>query len=134
MQNLLGDLIVRIQNGQQARLGAILLHPATPKRLFIILEILRDEGYILDFQEWYDQRTKHTFIKLFLKYNAMGVPSIRKIFQISKPTKRIYISTKALWKPKSTGGLFILSTPKGFLVDRDARLFNVGGELLLGIY
>jgi ribosomal protein S8 len=51
MQNLLGDLITRIQNGQQARLGAILLSSATPKSLFKILEILRDEGYILGFQE-----------------------------------------------------------------------------------
>ena len=51
MQNLLGDLISRIQNGQQARLGAIILHPATPKSLICILEILRDEGYILGFQE-----------------------------------------------------------------------------------
>ena len=51
MQNLLGDLITRIQNGQQARLSAILLSPAIPKNLFKILEILRDEGYILGFQE-----------------------------------------------------------------------------------
>lgn len=51
MQNLLGDLITRIQNGQQARLGAITLHTATPKRLYRILEILRDEGYIIGFQE-----------------------------------------------------------------------------------
>ena len=64
----------------------------------------------------------------------MGVPSIRKIFQISKPSKRIYVATQVLWKPKSTSGIFILSTPKGFLVDREARLFNVGGELLLGVY
>jgi small subunit ribosomal protein S8 len=134
MQNLLGDLITRIQNGQQARLSAILLSPAIPKNLFKILEILRDEGYILGFQEWHDQKLNRTFIKLFLKYNIMGVPSIRKIFQISKPSRRIYIATQLLWKPKSTSGIFILSTPKGFLVDREARLFNVGGELLLGVY
>jgi len=28
----------------------------------------------------------------------------------------------------------VLSTPKGFLEDKDARLLNVGGELLFGIY
>ena len=96
MQNLLGDLIARIQNGQQARLGAIVLHPATPKNLYCILEILRDEGYILGYQEWYDQRTNRTYLKLFLKYSAIGVPSIKKIFQISKPTKRVYIATQVL--------------------------------------
>jgi len=96
MHNLLGDLIARIQNGQQARLGAITLHPATPKNLITILEILREEGYILGFQEWFDIRTKRTYIKLYLKYSATGVPTIRKIFQISKPTKRIYIKTQIL--------------------------------------
>jgi len=93
MQNLLGDLITRIYNGQQARLGAILLHTATPKSSLAILEILRDEGYIVGFQETYDERLKRTFLKVLLKYNAMGVPAIKKIFQISKPTRRVYIST-----------------------------------------
>ena len=46
MHNLLGDLITRIYNGQQARLGAILLHPATPKSCLLILDLLREEGYI----------------------------------------------------------------------------------------
>ena len=51
MHNLLADLITRISNGQQARLSAIVLHSATPKYCILILDILRDEGYILGFQE-----------------------------------------------------------------------------------
>ena len=93
MQNLLGDLIIRIQNGQQARLGAITLHSATPKSLVRLLEILREEGYIIGFQEHYNKKFKHIQLKVFLKYNTMGMPAIRKIFQVSKPSKRIYIST-----------------------------------------
>jgi len=134
MQNLLGDLITRIYNGQQARLGAIILHPATPKSCILVLDLLRDEGYILGYNLWYDPKLKRTFLKVLLKYSAYGAPAIKKIFQISKPTRRIYISTVILWKPKASAGLYILSTPKGLLTDRDARLLNVGGELLLGIY
>ena len=134
MQNLLGDLIIRIYNGQRARLGAILLHTITSKSAIIILEILRKEGYIVGFQEIYSPRKKRTFLKIILKYSAKGTPSIKKIFQISKPTKRVYVSTITLWKPKGTSGMYILSTPKGLLSDKDARLLNVGGELLLGIY
>ena len=96
--------------------------------------MLREEGYIVGFQEYYNVKLKRTFIKVLLKYNAIGVPAIKKIFQISKPTRRVYISTQVLWKPKASAGLFILSTPKGLLIDRDARLLNVGGELLLGVY
>ena len=49
MQNLLGDLITRIYNGQQARLGAILLDARTPKSCLLILDILRNVGYILGY-------------------------------------------------------------------------------------
>lgn len=134
MQNFLGDLLTRIRNGQQARLGAILLHPATPQSCIAVLEVLRDEGYIIGFQEWYDVRTNRRFLKVILKYSATGAPAIRGIFQVSKPSRRVYASTKALWKPKTTVGIFVLSTPKGILADRDARMFNAGGEILLGIY
>jgi ribosomal protein S8 len=96
MQNLLGDLITRIYNGQQARLGAIILHPATPKSCILVLDLLRDEGYILGYNLWYDPKLKRTFLKVLLKYSAYGAPAIKKIFQISKPTRRIYISTVIL--------------------------------------
>ena len=134
MQNLLGDLITRIYNGQQARLGAILLDARTPKSCLLILDILRNEGYILGYHTWYDSKLKRTFLKVLLKYSTLGTPAIKNFFLISKPTRRIYISTLVLWKPKATSGCFLLSTPKGLLVDRDARLLNVGGELLLGVY
>lgn len=134
MQNYLGDVITRIRNGHQARLGAVLLHSATPKSCVKILEVLREEGYILGFQEWNDEITNRQFLKVLLKYNRAGRPAIGNIFQVSKPGRRVYVSTKSLWKPKSTAGMFILATPKGVLTDRDARLFNAGGELLLGVY
>jgi small subunit ribosomal protein S8 len=59
---------------------------------------------------------------------------IRNIFRVSKPGRRVFLSTKALWKPKTTTGIFILSTPKGLYTDRDARFFNLGGEILCGVY
>jgi small subunit ribosomal protein S8 len=44
------------------------------------------------------------------------------------------VSTKVLWKPKSNAGIFIFSTPQGVMTDREARLLNLGGEVLCGIY
>jgi ribosomal protein S8 len=39
-----------------------------------------------------------------------------------------------LWKAKNTSGVIILSTPKGLLTDRDAKILGIGGEVLIGVY
>lgn len=133
MQNFLGDMITRIRNGHRARLGAILLHPSTPKLCVRLLEILRNEGYILGFQ--YIVNSNNTSqIKVLLKYDATGSSVIQSFFQISKPSRRVYVSLNSLWKPKSSFGLFVISTPIGLMVDREARIRNLGGEVLCGIY
>jgi ribosomal protein S8 len=45
----------------------------------------------------------------------------------------VYVGVSALWQPPAGAGLLILSTTHGLISDRDARRFNVGGEILRGI-
>jgi small subunit ribosomal protein S8 len=134
MVDFLSDMLTRIRNGHRARLDAVTLHPYSPKKCISVLEILRDEGFIRGFKEWYDSESNVKYIKVLLKYNGVGAPVIRGIFVVSRPGRRVYLSTKALWKPKNTAGIFLISTPAGIKTDRDARLFNLGGEILCGIY
>ena len=134
MRDYVGDLIIRIKNAQKARLPELLMHPYLPLQYINILRILYLEGYIRGFENRWDAQKGKFVIRVFLKYNVSGEPIIEKVFRVSTPGRRIYVSTKTLWQPKTSKGLFVLSTPKGFLVDRDARLLNVGGELLFGIY
>lgn len=133
MQNFLGDIRTRIINGHRARLGAVFLHPSTPKMYIKLLEILRDEGYIVGFEEKTNYCSK-VQIKVILKYDYNGISIIKSFFQISKPSRRVYLTLNALWKPKSTFGLFIISTSAGLMVDREARKKNLGGEVLCAIY
>ena len=134
MQDYIGDMLTRIRNGYQARLDRIKLGPFMPKYVINILDILWEEGFIRGYQESYNKKTKLKEIEILLKYDIEGSPGIQEIFRVSKPGRKIYVSIKALWKPKSVNGIFILSTPRGFLIDRDARLFNVGGEVICGLY
>jgi small subunit ribosomal protein S8 len=99
-----------------------------------ILEILRNEGYIWGFEQVYNHNLKKIQIDVFLKYNSLGVSSIQEVLRVSKAERRVFCSVKSLWKPKTNTGVLILSTPKGMLVDRDARLFNLGGELVCIIF
>lgn len=134
INDFIGDMIIRIRNGYQARLSAVVLHSASPKYCIKILEILEAEGYISGFQYNKNNLNNKIIIKVFLKYNDFGKSTIQNIFKVSSSGRRIYVSIKQLWKIKGTLGVFLLSTPKGILTDKDARLLNVGGELLLGIY
>jgi small subunit ribosomal protein S8 len=96
MNDFVGDMITRIRNGHQARLGAVVLHPLTPKICIKLLEILYSEGYISGFYEWYDEQNQKSHIKILLKYNSSGVPAIRSVYRVSKPGRRLYVSINSL--------------------------------------
>ncbi len=134
MRDYLADLIIRIKNAQKAGLPEVPMHPYLPKRYLKILRLLYREGYIRGYVEHWDETKGKLIVKVLLKYGVRGEPTIEDIFQISKPGRRIYTSIKALWQPKGGRGLIVLATTKGFISDRDARLLNLGGEVLFGIY
>jgi small subunit ribosomal protein S8 len=71
---------------------------------------------------------------LDLKYGPDGEFVIREITRVSKPGCRVYASTKKLPRVLRGQGIYVLSTPKGVLSDRNARLSNVGGEVLCKIH
>lgn len=134
MKDFLSDMLTRIRNGQRAGLDAVYLHSHTPKMCKVVLKLLVEEGYIRGFSEYDSNKLINNKIKVFLKYKNNGAPVIEGLFRVSTPGRRIYVSTKILWKPKTNIGLFIFSTPQGIMTDRDARLLNLGGEVLCGIY
>ena len=134
MQNYIGDLLTRIRNGSKSKLQKINIHVYSPKICMYILKVLRDEGYIWGFEQVILKNSNKKIVTVFLKYTGSGNPAIHQIYMISKPGRRIYWTTKALWKPKGFSGILILNTPKGIMTDRDARILNVGGEIICGIY
>ncbi len=126
----LGDLLTRIRNGQQAGKNAIVT-PASRLR-GNVLNVLKKEGYIRHFSVIKDDAPGSRF-KVELKYHDGG-PVIREISRVSKPGRRVYSKVKTL--PYYYGGLgtIILSTPRGVMSDADARLANVGGEVLCQVF
>jgi small subunit ribosomal protein S8 len=132
MNNYVSDMLIRIKNGQQAQLDAVLLHPNMPKFCYKILEILYEEGFIRGFTKKTNEKNKLE-IKVLLKYTNTGTSVISNVYSISTPGRRVYASINSLWKMKNGKGIFIVSTSKGILVDRDARFLNLGGEVLCAI-
>ena len=130
MSDPLGDLLTRIRNGQRAGLSAV-SSPASNLRTNV-LEVLKKEGYIRDYSR-YTGDLGFDEIKIELKYHE-GQPVIREISRVSKPGRRVYSKIKDL--PRYYGGLgiAILSTPRGVMSDGEARVRNVGGEVLCRVF
>ena len=126
----LGDMLTRIRNGQRARQSRI-ASPASRLRADV-LEVLKREGYI---RAWRveDVRPGVKVLDIELKYSE-GEPVIKEINRVSKPGRRVYAKIKELPKVYNGFGISILSTPRGVMSDTEARVANVGGEVLCRVF
>jgi small subunit ribosomal protein S8 len=100
------------------------------KKCIAILEILEHEGFIESFSF---SKTNSYEIIVVLKYFE-DQPVIKTIKSVSRPGQRFYVNWLSLWNIKQSLGLYILSTSKGIITDKQARLEKVGGEVLCVIF
>jgi len=126
----LSDMLARIKNAHKANKSFTSCFSS--KLNSNVLSVLKEEGYIRDFQD-VELRKGISNIKIDLKYYN-GIPVIRKIKRVSKPGIRIYSKINDLPKPYGGLGISILSTPKGVMSDKKARDNNVGGEILCEVF
>ncbi len=129
MTDPIADMLTRIRNGQSAKKAQVVL-PASKLKMELA-KLLREEGYIEDFHVEGEGSTRQLSIKL--KY-FQGKAVIEKISRVSRPGLRIYMSKNEV--PSILGGLgvAIVSTSKGLMTDKAAKLNGVGGEVLCSIY
>ena len=126
----LSDMLARIKNAHKAKKSHTSCFKS--KLNLNVLTVLKDEGYIRDFND-FEIRKGINSIKIDLKYYN-GDPVIKKIKRISKPGIRVYSKISDLQKPYGGLGISILSTPKGVMSDHQARKNNVGGEILCEVF
>tara|TARA_B100001105_G_C22263230_1_gene387696 strand:+ start:277 stop:675 length:399 start_codon:yes stop_codon:yes gene_type:complete len=126
----IGDMITRIRNAQMRLLKNVII-PSSKFRAKI-LDVLKQEGYILDYKILPDDKNKGSF-SVNLKYTD-GLPVIKEIKRVSKPGRRIYAKATSIPKIQNGLGLAIVSTSKGIMTDNDARNKNIGGEIICRIF
>ncbi len=124
----IGDMIARIKNSQSRNYKKIDMPSSKFKTK--IAEVLKNEGYIIDFKVISDSKPK---LEIILKYNS-GNPVISSIERISKPGRRIFSSAESLPKINNGLGIAIVSTPKGVMTDIDARKQKIGGEIICKVF
>ena len=125
----IGDMLARLKNSQKRNHKKIELPSSKFKAK--IAEILKSEGYIIDYEVKSDQNKVN--LSISLKYSS-GNPVISSIERVSKPGRRIFSSAESLPKVNNGLGIAIISTPKGVMTDIDARKHKVGGEIICKVF
>ena len=125
----IGDMIARIKNAQMRNHKKVELPSSNFKTK--IAEILKSEGFIIDFKV--NLENNKPVLLINLKYHS-GNPVIGTIVRVSKPGRRIFSRAESLPKINNGLGIAIISTPKGVMTDIDARKQKVGGEIICKVF
>ncbi len=126
----ISDMLTRIRNAGMARNNETTM-PST-KILVAIAKILKEEGYIAD----YEVIEKHPRNQLVvrLRYGPDKRHTIRELKRVSKPGLRVYAGKDELPRVRSGLGIAIVSTPQGVLTGYEARRRGIGGEVLCTVW
>src|SRR5699024_4484693 len=95
-------------------------------------EILKNEGFIKDYEVVEDN--KQNVLRIFLKYGKDQQRIISGLKRISRPGLRSYVDSDNVQKVINGLGIAILSTTKGVITDKEARVQHVGGEVIAYIW
>jgi len=130
MTDPIADMLTRIRNAVRVERPHVEMPLSKVKRG--LAEVLKREGYIWDWEEVENKPANQ--LRVHLKYGPNGERVIRRIRRISKPGCRVYRGATDL-KPVLGGlGIFIISTSRGVISDREARQRKLGGEVLCEVW
>lgn len=137
VNDTISDMLTRIRNANLAYKTCVSI-PKT--RIHTnICTILEQEGFIERFEL---SESNSNELILHLKYvqhpsqtsGGLGKPCITNLKRISKPGLRIYTNSKDIPQILGGMGIVIISTSKGLMTDRQARLARLGGELICSVW
>lgn len=130
MTDPIADFLTRIRNGNMVMHETV--EAPSSKVKIAIAEILKDEGYIKNFE--YIEDGKQGILRIYLKYGDKKTKVITGIKRISKPGLRVYVKKDEV--PRVLGGLgtAVISTSKGVMTDKKARKEGLGGEIICYIW
>ena len=125
----ISDLIIRLQNASFAGKATV----AVPYSKFAenVAHALKKAGYINSVEK---------AGKLFDRELLLGIvyfesgPRIHGVERISKSSRRVYQKSSDIRMYRSGFGNTFLSTPKGIMIDQEAKKNKVGGEVLFKIW
>ena len=130
MSDPISDMLTRIRNAGNSKFNSVDIPGSKLKTE--LARVLKDEGFIRNYK--FIKDSKQGILRVYLKYDEKQTNAIYGLERTSKPSRRVYVSSKNI-KPVLNGmGIAILSTSKGIMTDKKARAEKVGGEILCNIW
>lgn len=126
----IADMLTRLRNAIMARHESVLL-PASKIKL-ALAKILKDEGFIVDFEVIRGKPQK--VIKIALKYGDKARPYLTGLERVSRPGLRVYVGRQEIPRVYGGLGIAIISTPQGVMIGQEAWKRKLGGELLCYVW
>ncbi|TMA50341.1 MAG: 30S ribosomal protein S8 [Deltaproteobacteria bacterium] len=130
MTDPIADMLTRVRNATAARKASVDVPWSRHKEE--IARVLVQEGY-LGAAATIEAEPRRV-LRIDLRYDNQRRPVITGIRRVSRPSLRVYVGMDKIPAVRGGLGINVLSTPKGVLVDRDARREKVGGEVICTVW
>jgi ribosomal protein S8 len=125
----IADLLTRIRNA--ALVGKTEVRVPTSKLKKIVAEQLVKNHYLADVK-FEDGKPRGTLV-ITINNNGENA-AFTELARVSKPGRRIYVSSADIPKVKQGRGIVLVSTSKGVMTGAEAAKAKLGGEVLLKVY
>ena len=135
MTDPIADMLTRIRNAVMS--GQAMTAMPFSKVKVEIAKILKEEGYLENFEVADGERPSQKVLRLKIKYigeRRERKPVLTDLERVSRPGRRVYTKKQEIPWVLSGIGVAILSTPKGIMTGQRARQLGVGGEILCKVW
>ncbi len=122
----IADMLARIRNALAVRRDWVVLPSSKAKKA--VVQVLKEADLVSDYQVSKDGRRET--LRIRLKYDEDGQPTIKGLKRVSKPGLRVYMNKNELPRFYGGRGISIISTPQGVMTGQEAWRKGMGGELL----
>nr|UTQ76837.1 ribosomal protein S8 [Trichosanthes sp. PEBO4545] len=132
-KDTIANIITSIRNADMNRKGMVRIPSTTITEN--IVKILLREGFIENVRKHRESNKDFWVLTLRHRRNRKGpYKTILNLKRISRPGLRIYSNYQRIPRILGGMGIVILSTSRGIMTDREARLQEIGGEILCYIW
>ncbi len=128
MTDPIADMLTRIRNANAVNKKHALIPYSKAKEA--IANVLKDNGYIEDLELVNEPKTE---IQLTLRSDN-NTNRITQLQRVSKPGRRVYVSSDEVPRVLRGRGIAIISTSSGIVDDDKARKDGIGGELMCKVW
>lgn len=126
--DMISNMIISIRNAILRKNKTVDIPATTTTRS--IAKILLQEGFIDGLRERQENGRRLLLLTLHYERRNKNKITTTNLRRISKPGLRVYSNHQDIPKVLGGIGIVILSTSKGFMVDREARQQKIGGEVI----